>query len=103
MTIPKPLRDYLGLAPGDRIKFQLQRDGESVAAKIVKAGRSSAEIKLRERGARGRSIRKGVERRHAQRPIPPRSDGDPRKRPAEAPAPDAADAVCAPARHSLTL
>lgn len=59
VTIPKPIRDYLGLAPGDRIRFRLQRDGESVAVKIVKAGRSAAEIKLRERASRG-DVRKAL-------------------------------------------
>jgi antitoxin PrlF len=34
-TIPKPIRDHLGLKPGDKVKFFIQPDGSVAIAPMV--------------------------------------------------------------------
>jgi AbrB family looped-hinge helix DNA binding protein len=34
VTIPKPVRDLLGIAPGDAVDFELARDGRIVLVKV---------------------------------------------------------------------
>ena len=34
-TIPKPIRDHLGLKPGDKVKFFIQPDGRVVILPVV--------------------------------------------------------------------
>ena len=35
VTIPKPIRDHLGLAPGDEVEFAVDPDGQVVLRKAV--------------------------------------------------------------------
>ncbi len=38
VTVPKPLRDHLGLVPGSRVSFLLDRDGRVVLQRAEGAG-----------------------------------------------------------------
>ncbi|MBV9748635.1 MAG: AbrB/MazE/SpoVT family DNA-binding domain-containing protein [Acetobacteraceae bacterium] len=40
VTIPKPVRDLLGIAPGSAVEFELAPDGRVV---LIKAGAAAAE------------------------------------------------------------
>ena len=42
VTLPKPIRDYLKVAPGDQVEFQIMADG-SVSVMPVKAQARAAE------------------------------------------------------------
>jgi AbrB family looped-hinge helix DNA binding protein len=48
-TIPKPVRDYLHLAPGDRIKFFLHPDGTVVILPKLPAYRLKGTVRARRR------------------------------------------------------
>lgn len=54
VTIPKQVRDALGLTPGSEIEFSVNRDGEVV---LLKAGRPSADKRRARRGDRFDSAR----------------------------------------------
>jgi AbrB family looped-hinge helix DNA binding protein len=53
VTIPKPMRDHLGLHPGSEVTFTLEPDGRVVLSKVAEAG---AELTPAERIARVRGI-----------------------------------------------
>ena len=40
VTIPKPIRDHLGLVPGSEVEFTLDPDGRVVLRKVASAGAS---------------------------------------------------------------
>lgn len=55
VTIPKRLRDYLGLSPGDKIRFECTEDGAVyiVAARIPGQGKSKGRKASRFAALRG--------------------------------------------------
>lgn len=55
VTIPKPMRDHLGLAPGSEVAFTLEPDGRVVLSKVAE---DRAALTPAERIARVRGIAK---------------------------------------------
>lgn len=55
VTIPKPMRDHLGLRPGSEVSFTLDQDGRVVLSKVTA---DNAEPTPAERIARVRGILK---------------------------------------------
>jgi antitoxin PrlF len=55
VTIPKPVRDRLGITPGSRVKFELAADGRIVLVKVGGHRRKSRFEALRGRAGRGLS------------------------------------------------
>jgi antitoxin PrlF len=55
VTIPKPMRDHLGLVPGSEVEFVLDPDGRVVLNKV---GGQAAGLPLSERIARVRGMAK---------------------------------------------
>ena len=55
VTIPKPVRDRLGIAPGSRINFELAPDGRIVLVKVGGRRRKSRFEALRGRAGKGLS------------------------------------------------
>lgn len=53
VTIPKPIRDRLGIVPGSAIDFQLAADGRIVLVKVDGALRASRFEALRGRAGAG--------------------------------------------------
>jgi len=49
-TIPKPIREHLGLKPGDRVKFFLHPDGSVVLLPKLPASALKGIVKARRRG-----------------------------------------------------
>jgi antitoxin PrlF len=55
VTIPKPVRDRLGIAPGSAVEFELAPDGRVVLVKVDAARPSSRFAALRGRAGIGLS------------------------------------------------
>ncbi len=55
VTIPKPVRDRLGVKPGDEVKFDLTADGQVVISKIRGKPARSRFAALRGRAGKGLS------------------------------------------------
>ena len=55
VTIPKPVRDRLGIAPGSRVNFELAPDGRIVLVKVGGRRRKSRFETLRGRAGKGLS------------------------------------------------
>lgn len=55
ITIPKRVRDYLGLAPGDKVRFEYAGDG---AVRLVAARKHRGNVKKTSRFAALRGTRK---------------------------------------------
>ena len=51
VTIPKKVREYLGIKPGSAVAFELQEDGRVVVRKLGKAARRKAGPLDRVRGS----------------------------------------------------
>lgn len=50
VTIPKPMRDHLGLAPGSRVEFELDAEGRVILRKAPAPGEAYAARLTRARG-----------------------------------------------------
>lgn len=59
VTIPKPIRDFLGLAPGSRVEFEYGPDGQVVLRPAVRA-RPRSPGRCRFARLRGTGTQKGV-------------------------------------------
>ena len=55
ITIPKRVRDLLGIGPGSVIDFERAEDGRVVLVKVGKKGRSSRFARLRGHAGKGLS------------------------------------------------
>ena len=55
VTIPKSVRDRLGIAPGSRVNFELAPDGRIVLVKVGRPRRKSSFETLRGRAGEGLS------------------------------------------------
>lgn len=55
VTIPKPVRDRLGIKPGNAVEFELAPDGRVVLIKIGTRGSRSRYAALRGRAGKGLS------------------------------------------------
>ena len=55
ITIPKPVRDLLGIGPGSQIDFQRTPDGRIVLVKVEKKSRPNRFARLRGHAGRGLS------------------------------------------------
>ena len=55
VTIPKPVRDRLGIKPGSAVEFQLASDGRVVLTKVGGRGPASRFEALRGRAGKGLS------------------------------------------------
>jgi antitoxin PrlF len=55
VTIPKPIRDRLGIRPGDAVEFELQPDGRVVLVKVDGGQPASRFERLRGRAGAGLS------------------------------------------------
>jgi AbrB family looped-hinge helix DNA binding protein len=53
VTIPKPVRDHLGIKPGNAVEFELAEDGRVVLAKVGARTRRSRFERLRGRAGKG--------------------------------------------------
>jgi antitoxin PrlF len=53
VTIPKPVRDRLGVKPGDEVKFELDADGRVVVSKARGKAARSRFAALRGRAGKG--------------------------------------------------
>ena len=53
VTIPKPVRDRLGIKPGNAVAFELAQDGRIVLVKVDGEGRVSRFEAMRGRVGRG--------------------------------------------------
>lgn len=51
VTIPKPMRDYLGVSPGERIKFEPLPDGRVAISAATKRAKPAANPFAKYRGA----------------------------------------------------
>ncbi len=51
VTIPKKVREYLGITPGTAVEFELQHDGRVVVDKVGKKPRRKATPFERSRGS----------------------------------------------------
>jgi antitoxin PrlF len=43
VTIPKPIRDFMGVGPGSRIKFETLPNGRVAISAVAKAGKGRAD------------------------------------------------------------
>ncbi len=55
VTIPKPVRDRLGIEPGSAVEFELDRTGQVVLVKVDAARKASRFATLRGRAGKGLS------------------------------------------------
>lgn len=55
VTIPKPVRDRLGIEPGSAVEFELAADGRVVLVKVDAGGPMSRFAALRGRAGKGLS------------------------------------------------
>jgi AbrB family looped-hinge helix DNA binding protein len=66
-TIPKTVRKYLNLNPGDRFKFFLQPDGAVVILPKISAARLKGSLSRRRRAISTEEMNAAIESRSARR------------------------------------